>query len=148
MIRRPPRSTRTDTLFPYTTLFRSIVQLVQAGYDGYLYVDYYTVEGQVVHLYPNPGEPDSGRVLRGGERFNVGESARTWSVGPPFGQELITVISSPTPLYQGERPEFEEARVYLPALRGLLDAQAANPRLAANFLLLQTEPQEIGRAHA
>src|SRR3546814_7707557 len=26
MIRRPPRSTRTDTLFPYTTLFRSIEQ--------------------------------------------------------------------------------------------------------------------------
>src|SRR3546814_18922548 len=28
MIRRPPRSTRTDTLFPYTTLFRS------GGHDG------------------------------------------------------------------------------------------------------------------
>src|SRR3546814_9847343 len=27
MIRRPPRSTRTDTLFPYTTLFRSINDL-------------------------------------------------------------------------------------------------------------------------
>src|SRR3546814_2009513 len=27
MIRRPPRSTRTDTLFPYTTLFRSRPQL-------------------------------------------------------------------------------------------------------------------------
>src|SRR3546814_4464693 len=27
MIRRPPRSTRTDTLFPYTTLFRSAVAL-------------------------------------------------------------------------------------------------------------------------
>src|SRR3546814_14660657 len=26
MIRRPPRSTRTDTLFPYTTLFRSELQ--------------------------------------------------------------------------------------------------------------------------
>src|SRR3546814_6290879 len=26
MIRRPPRSTRTDTLFPYTTLFRSPVE--------------------------------------------------------------------------------------------------------------------------
>src|SRR3546814_2716004 len=26
MIRRPPRSTRTDTLFPYTTLFRSILE--------------------------------------------------------------------------------------------------------------------------
>src|SRR3546814_18026623 len=28
MIRRPPRSTRTDTLFPYTTLFRSLVDQV------------------------------------------------------------------------------------------------------------------------
>src|SRR3546814_2045019 len=27
MMRRPPRSTRTDTLFPYTTLFRSLVQI-------------------------------------------------------------------------------------------------------------------------
>src|SRR3546814_15112184 len=26
MIRRPPRSTRTDTLFPYTTLFRSLLE--------------------------------------------------------------------------------------------------------------------------
>src|SRR3546814_14323966 len=28
MIRRPPRSTRTDTLFPYTTLFRSLDVIV------------------------------------------------------------------------------------------------------------------------
>src|SRR3546814_4957996 len=28
MIRRPPRSTRTDTLFPYTTLFRSYLQVM------------------------------------------------------------------------------------------------------------------------
>src|SRR3546814_5522519 len=27
MIRRPPRSTRTDTLFPYTTLFRSVEKI-------------------------------------------------------------------------------------------------------------------------
>src|SRR3546814_5565400 len=31
MIRRPPRSTRTDTLFPYTTLFRSAWPNAQAG---------------------------------------------------------------------------------------------------------------------
>src|SRR3546814_4434504 len=30
MIRRPPRSTRTDTLFPYTTLFRSTASCVAA----------------------------------------------------------------------------------------------------------------------
>src|SRR3546814_15501692 len=36
MIRRPPRSTRTDTLFPYTTLFRSALHDLarQAFRDG------------------------------------------------------------------------------------------------------------------
>src|SRR3546814_20881487 len=33
MIRRPPRSTRTDTLFPYTTLFRSINTTAQRLQD-------------------------------------------------------------------------------------------------------------------
>src|SRR3546814_5609660 len=39
MIRRPPRSTRTDTLFPYTTLFRSISLRLHhpaAQFDGFL----------------------------------------------------------------------------------------------------------------
>src|SRR3546814_1057952 len=35
MLRRPPRSTRTDTLFPYTTLFRS-GWFEAAGFSGYL----------------------------------------------------------------------------------------------------------------
>src|SRR3546814_10950199 len=34
MIRRPPRSTRTDTLFPYTTLFRSRAGVVPDCVDG------------------------------------------------------------------------------------------------------------------
>src|SRR3546814_5484373 len=33
MIRRPPRSTRTDTLFPYTTLFRSGDKLEGGGHE-------------------------------------------------------------------------------------------------------------------
>src|SRR3546814_10318456 len=36
MIRRPPRSTRTDTLFPYTTLFRSLRFGREEGLDGQL----------------------------------------------------------------------------------------------------------------
>src|SRR3546814_14349362 len=34
MIRRPPRSTRTDTLFPYTTLFRSVIRSVHEALAG------------------------------------------------------------------------------------------------------------------
>src|SRR3546814_1411454 len=35
MIRRPPRSTRTDTLFPYTTLFRSLRRRRAARHQGW-----------------------------------------------------------------------------------------------------------------
>src|SRR3546814_11831563 len=45
MIRRPPRSTRTDTLFPYTTLFRSIEARA----------------GGAPHTPPNPFMPSGAR---------------------------------------------------------------------------------------
>src|SRR3546814_19346824 len=58
MIRRPPRSTRTDTLFPYTTLFRSMdlmiaAQLIgQIDEAGYLEVNLLeTAHGMGVPLY-------------------------------------------------------------------------------------------------
>src|SRR3546814_3327513 len=38
MIRRPPRSTRTDTLFPYTTLFRSFSYAMECLNEGRLTV--------------------------------------------------------------------------------------------------------------
>src|SRR3546814_632614 len=51
MIRRPPRSTRTDTLFPYTTLFRSICIQPQDRYligngtrNGIFYFDLYKMD--------------------------------------------------------------------------------------------------------
>src|SRR3546814_20485931 len=34
VIRRPPRSTRTDTLFPYTTLFRSVLLMALLASAG------------------------------------------------------------------------------------------------------------------
>src|SRR3546814_4827905 len=35
MIRRPPRSKRTDTLFPYTTLFRAIEEVIYPGLESH-----------------------------------------------------------------------------------------------------------------
>src|SRR3546814_1648098 len=44
MIRRPPRSTRTDTLFPYTTLFRSLAIAVTGE----------PVDSVALHVFNNP----------------------------------------------------------------------------------------------
>src|SRR3546814_10273486 len=51
MIRRPPRSTRTDTLFPYTTLFRSARMTLAASW-GAIEPDFTAVTGDLRELPP------------------------------------------------------------------------------------------------
>src|SRR3546814_8476123 len=50
MLRRPPRSTRTDTLFPYTTLFRSPGEIAHAR-------AHYQGNRGAQRNVPGPGEP-------------------------------------------------------------------------------------------
>src|SRR3546814_14493574 len=61
MIRRPPRSTRTDTLFPYTTLFLSLPSAVQSA------VARATGDNcwHLVHYVPDSRSDASGRVSSG-----------------------------------------------------------------------------------
>src|SRR3546814_3209363 len=48
MIRRPPRSTRTDTLFPSTTLFRSIQPLATSGAPALDAADFNEARAQMI----------------------------------------------------------------------------------------------------
>lgn len=116
------------------------IKVTQPNYEGYIYVDYYFVDGNMAHIFPHPNEPDSGRLLRAGETLVIGNTPEGWVVGAPFGQELITVISSPVPLYEGSLPTVDKAANYLPRLRQMLEANRNNPKLAATFLFMQTEP--------
>src|SRR3546814_5370755 len=50
MIRRPPRSTRTDTLFPYSTLFRSALQPLDVLAQRALYLAQVAAQPQVLTL--------------------------------------------------------------------------------------------------
>src|SRR3546814_16213043 len=68
MIRRPPRSTRTDTLFPYTTLFRS-AQLVRRQYGG---------EGIAVDPRHGEGQPLGRRRPRDSRHPRSGADAELW----------------------------------------------------------------------
>src|SRR3546814_6988169 len=60
MIRRPPRSTRTDTLFPYTTLFRSrdgpvrVAELWRFRHEAHLHSREHRAGGTVQGLCQSP----------------------------------------------------------------------------------------------
>src|SRR3546814_3587585 len=63
MIRRPPRSTRTDTLFPYTTLFRSSLATPLP--------DFVRGEAELTSAYGQLSvEPLNGLTLNGGVRYD------------------------------------------------------------------------------
>src|SRR3546814_13823840 len=70
MIRRPPRSTRTDTLFPYTTLCRSQgAEFLPAGYKAW-FRDASTKKGYSGVAIYSRQEPDEIRTALGWEPFD------------------------------------------------------------------------------
>src|SRR3546814_18713444 len=82
MIRRPPRSTRTDTLFPYTTLFRSITHVDLGGGLGVPYrpdddppspADYGAMVARVTKDWDVTLMFEPGRVIAGNTRVHLTE---------------------------------------------------------------------------
>ncbi len=121
-----------------------LVKLTQAKHESYLYVDYYTVEGEVIHLLPNTRDTHSGQLIAAGEQFDVGrlgaDGAGWITIGAPFGQELITVVATSRPLYTGFRPDSEPAKDYLPLLKQAVEANRTDDKFVADFMTIQTEP--------
>src|SRR3546814_18835872 len=84
MLRRPPRSTRTDTLFPYPTLFRSIIgrEAVSAVPDPALLL------GLAERHDVDQRRPDGLAGEIGIERALPPDSARIGRVAPEIGDRL------------------------------------------------------------
>src|SRR3546814_1817139 len=69
MIRRPPRSTRTDTLFPYTTLFRSSNDSNGNDHDPH---DFLPPRPPAAEVPPVQGVPALPQAHRGQGRYRAG----------------------------------------------------------------------------
>ncbi len=93
-----------------------------AAGGGYLYVDYLQRDGTVIHMLPTLVKPDNRAEANG--RIVIGEGARQYLAGEPYGTDLVIMVQSPEPLFAKPRPEIEPARPYLAALRQALAAQA------------------------
>lgn len=116
-----------------------VIDIAGPPFAGYFQVDYYTLEGYVVHLFPNPLQRDNrvvaDQTIRLGERSDGG---RFWTIGPPFGRELIVAIASQQPLFPTLRAEAEQASDYLPELEQALERTgrggSRDPQAAALFI--------------
>src|SRR3546814_15532925 len=123
MIRRPPRSTRTDTLFPYTTLFRSpdYSRVIPTANDKLLKVD-----------------PKS--LFQGVDRVSTIASEKTRAVKVGLDKDRITLsVTSPEngtaaeelPAgYDSEAMEIGFHARYLSDILGRADGDRGEPHLA------------------
>src|SRR3546814_4927513 len=95
MIRRPPRSTRTDTLFPYTTLFRSVSRAVEN-------TDYAVVKdaltGPLLYAFSQEDPGAAGRLIKEFAKANDKLKPRLVSLGGQMypGSHVDVLASLPT----------------------------------------------------
>src|SRR3546814_19729376 len=131
MQRRPPRSTRTDTLFPYTTLFRSDLfhdgRITDNSLSERLQKSY-TYAYELVQLAEEKGidvrEPFAGRTSEDG---------------------VITVLGPTTDYYRELIPDFARS----PQAKGILEKDVSSFAKAIKWVqeALDIETLKIGRAH-
>jgi hypothetical protein len=113
------------------------------AYPINLRIDYFSLDGRVLHLSPDPNNPAPKLAAGAARVFSQSASGQPWGAGgAPFGSELICVIATAVPIDLGSRAQVEQAADYLRDLRRVLSqasAPAAQPNVVAT-LLVETHP--------
>ena len=124
------------------------VEVKAGGYPVNLRVDYFSLDGQVLHMLPNRDQPVV--MLPAGTRRVYGASGRpgdSWnSGGAPFGTEFIAVTATPQGLDLGSRPDTELAATYLRDFESALlrsRQPAARAPVVATVILHTSEREPV-----
>lgn len=96
-----------------------IVDLMTPAFESYVTVDYFMLDGSVVHLLPTERSRDNQAPANYAATLG---SMGDWVVGKPFGSEMIVLTVTPAPLFDDIRPDSEAKSEYLRALDKRLTA--------------------------
>ncbi|MEY8098758.1 DUF4384 domain-containing protein [Falsihalocynthiibacter sp. S25ZX9] len=99
---------------------RLSLELVAPDYDGYVYVDFFTADGMVIHLQPNeivPLEFSNAKSPLSVGTDRGDKPSLELTIGPPYGQEIAAAFASSVVLYDDPRPMQEPAENYLEFLK-------------------------------
>jgi hypothetical protein len=118
-----------------------IVKITTPPYDTYVNIDYYSLDGRVVHMLPSPGA--QGNQAPANYSATLGDLGE-WIIAEPFGTEMVTVLVTPRPLFTSSRDEHESGSEYLAAVEAqlaLMAKESGKDRLTADFVLISTKPK-------
>ena len=119
-----------------------VLDVTTPGYDSYVNIDYYSFDGSVLHMVPSP----RARANQAPANYSatIGNPGN-WVVAQPFGTDLIVLLVTPVPLFEGMRPEAEVAADYLQAVDKQLKQIAAKhgrDRIMVDFLQVRTKARK------
>lgn len=113
------------------------------AFPGYIYVDFVQHDGSVLHMMWS--DDQVGRSAAAGQQFLLGTTGQTFTIVPPFGTEMLVVVSSPTPLFTAPRPQVEDAKTYLAQLEGALKKASipgSENQPVSNYHFITTGPEK------
>jgi predicted Ser/Thr protein kinase len=116
-----------------------VVSITTPPFEAYVTVDYFVLDGSVLHMVPGPRAranqaPASYAATIGG--------MGNWVVAKPFGTEMIALVVTPAPLFDGVRQEIEPKAPYLKAMEQRLAQLAAKhgqEKIAVDLLQVTTK---------
>jgi hypothetical protein len=110
--------------FRFVAEQRMVLEFEAPDYPAFVYVDFFTADGRVLHLVPNEQLPlrrhAPAEIVQIGAR--EGEAGLALTVEPPFGTEIAVAFAASHRLYEGLRPVSEPADAYLSDLAALVAA--------------------------
>ena len=134
-LRLNPASGRDGQLAAGDTL---MVDVTTPAYQSYVTVDYFVLDGNVVHLLPNAAARENLAPPR--YTATIG-SLGNWVIGPPYGTEMLVLVTTSVPLFDAVRPDAEPGPAYLRALdEGLarIGRMQGAGAIAVDFLQIST----------
>jgi serine/threonine protein kinase len=119
-----------------------VLEITTPAWDSYVYIDYYMLDGSVLHLVPSPRAQQN--QAPAGYAATIGNSGN-WVITKPFGTEMIALVTAPAPLFPGMRAEHEPGAAYLQALQKQLAQAAAThgqERVSVDLIQLTTRARK------
>ncbi|MEN8129663.1 MAG: serine/threonine-protein kinase [Pseudomonadota bacterium] len=117
-----------------------VLDIESPSYDAYVTIDYFSLDGGVIHMLPNIGSPNN--LAPAHYAATLGD-LEEWRVGEPFGTEMIVFLASSEPLFDSPRTEYEPQSDYLPEFKQRLSQlleKVGPDRITADLLLITTSP--------
>jgi serine/threonine protein kinase len=119
-----------------------MVDVTTPAAESFVAVDYYVLDGSVVHLLPNPQARDN----RAPSNYTatVG-SLGEWAIGKPLGTELLVLLTTPVPLFDTLLPVTGPRAEYLADVAKKLEQIGARDgagKVGVDFLQINTKARK------